>query len=624
MEYMYVIGPTPHDNVEEWRNKGNGRWFCRADCMESALETIFGSMPVPAELTGRAYDAPFVEGVCLPLPAEEVIQVWSTEPAATAHRDKMKQAGYEYLPHFGGDSVEKGGLLCEIPVYELDRYLHPDRKLLTAPAQDGDAPSAVSPIGATIENFVAHKHELMSQVAEKQWDITVQKWEMEAVQKGLAKQMREMQEQMNLAEVYLHGIKSKTQLFQGERGTGPYRVFQRRQFLNKEVALLANLTDFDFQNIPALDEWLVKEGKLWKLLPFERTILVTRIRDTRKDYGCPWTNMQMDALNMVSIIWIRDGKNVYRINVEIDFENCVFPDGSEAKKLIDYVTERVFDKTYQAKSTDWMGNPISKEPEGVIRKDAVKVECPYNVRTKFPMRFASIEEWLKSDDYTTTIGVEIAKSCNKYLTASNRQHMKFVLLLQGLVDTTNFLDIPKGTNLFDWEQCKNFFVLLNDYTHGLPDGENRDIIAAATDLAQLHVGETIIARGHDFEENDPRYRHQERYRYSVGQSMQWRFYTIVSLKDGVSVVHHFRGLRYPHNPMKKSERVTLVKGQPFLRASMPQSIVDRMLEDRDWKEKNLDLVPVLAQWKYVQEQYDKSKNFSVCNLKSPDGEDYGN
>ena len=87
------------------------------------------------------------------------------------------------------------------------------------------------------------------------------------------------------------------------------------------------------------------------------------------------------------------------------------------------------------------------------------------------------------------------------------------------------------------------------------------------------------------------------------------------------MAHHFSAKRYPHEPVKKAEIVPLAQHQPFLRASMPQSIVDMMLRDRDWKEANFVLIPLLAQWRYVQEPYEKSQNFTPCLLKKPETEE---
>jgi hypothetical protein len=615
MEYSYVIGPNPYDNAMAWRQKGNGIWNTKADCLQSALEAIFDSMSVPAELTGRHYGQPFVEGVSLPLPDEEVIQVWSTDPVATANRAKMEASGWDHIPHWDDKSMTIGGLHCEIPVTDIEKYLRPKHHLLTG-ASSEDSAKAVSSIGANVQEFAVHKHELMAQVTDQQWAVTVQQWELERVQEKLANQIAEVREKMHMADTYLHGIKSKVQLFRGERGTGPYHVYQQRQFLNREVGLLANLTKFDFQNMEQLDEWLVKEGRLFKMLPFERTILVTRIRDTEKNYGNAFSNYYFNIENRVSVIWIRDGKNVYRVNVDIDFDNCVFPSGDESDKMIRYVVNYVFDEIYKRRTTDSLDRPISKEPEGQIKKNALEEEFPYNTHTKFPARFRCVEEWMDSEDYTTKLSVEIAKSCNAYLTQANRRRMKFVLLLQGIVDTTDFLDIPKGANLFDSQVAATYFTLLNDYTHALPDGYARDLIAAVTEAGQLRIGDTIIAYDADFEE-DP----DQHHRLMSRRSTQWRFYKIVSLKDGIKVMHHFRAKRWPNLPVKVQKMVTVGK-QPFIRANITQDMVNMLLDDREWKLNNSEIVPLLAQWPYVQEQYKDAVNFTPLKLKTPEGDDY--
>lgn len=621
MTYFYVIGHDPYNNSEPWRWKGNGTWAVKADCMQSALEQIFGSMPFPTELTGRS-SSPFVEGVMLPLPEDEVIQVWSNEPAATANRSKMLAAGWEHLPHWGDHTLETGGLLCEIPVADVEKYLRSDKKLLTGPSSDPSV--AVSPVGATVNEFQTLKHDIMLNITGQKWDIVIKKQEMEETQLQLRNQVAEMEEKINLANIYTHGIRSKIQLFKGERGSGPYHVFQQRQFLNREVGLLANMVEFDCRNMEQLDEWLVKEGKLFKMLPFERTILVTRIRDVDKEYGDAFTNWAMSAENMVSVIWIRDGKNVWRVNVDIDFDNCVFPDGDEAKRIIQYVNEVVFDKIYSVNRNDhfsaFRSSDAVEEVEGELRVDAMESETPYTIRTKFPARFKTIEDWMNSEDYTTDVGVKIGQACNDYIARSNKRKMKFALLLQGIVDTTDFLDIPKGTNLFDCNEVCKYITLVNDYTHALPDGHARDIIASATDRTQLRVGQIVIVDSERFEEDA-----RESYYHcaSLYKMNRWRFYKITVANGGaIKVNHHFCSKRGFRTPVKKAAQATVQADQAMIRADLTQEVVNMLLNDREWKLANRDIVPVLSQWSHVSEQYSKAVNFTPVSLKSPTGGNY--
>lgn len=617
MSYFYVIGSNPYDNSHSWKEKGNGEWSTNAENVDEALEYIFSSMPIPTELTGR-YEAAFIDGVSVSrLSSDEVIQVWSDDPLAQKNLPLLEKAVevglIGHIPHTGavdGDIC----LLREIPVYEIEKWLHPERKLLAAPASQNTETKVLSHVGVTVRDFMATRHELARDLTDKRLELTLHKWNVEAQKETLQTQMKAMSEQIALAETYLHGAKSKVTVHKGPKGTGPYHIFQSRQFLNKEIALLANMTDFDFTDMEKLDAWLVSSGKLWSFLPFERTLLVTRIRDKNKDYGCPWINWSMQEANMMSIIWIRDGKNVYRVSVENDFDNCVFPDGSEAEKLISTVTNDVFAQIFEKSTKDWRGDPITEEPFCTIKRDALNESEPYVTKTVSPRRFKTVDEWMDSTDYTQKIKTEISTSCIAALTRVNRCRMKFVLLLQGLVDNTTFLDIPKGTNLFDWQSAGAYFVLHNDYTHALPDGHTRDLIDAATRPDQLRVGMFIIASADAIEK-----RHRERSNYWIER--RWRFYRVHKIVgDKVFVKHHFQSKHYPNNPVKAAKLIEVPLSK-FVRASLLPDVAERMLADRDWKLDNLALVPLLAQWASVQTQYATAKHFDKVRIKNAGDDD---
>lgn len=50
--------------------------------------------------------------------------------------------------------------------------------------------------------------------------------------------------------------------------------------------------------------------------------------------------------------------------------------------------------------------------------------------------------------------------------------MKFAVILQGVVDNTNLLEIPKGTDLFDWNNISRYFSLIYQNIIWIRDGEN--------------------------------------------------------------------------------------------------------------------------------------------------------
>jgi hypothetical protein len=436
------------------------------------------------------------------------------------------------------------------------------------------------------------------------WDLSIAKWDMEGKRDQLHWQMRQMEQQIFLADTYMRGTDNIRQLSEGCRGSGPYHVYQQRQFLNREIALIANMEDFDCKQLEKLEEWITKNKAWKKMLPFDRCILVTRIRDKSKDYGCPFTNWILNEQNLTSIIWIRDGENVWRILSEVDFDNAVLSDTHEEKRLTDLVTEHVFNEQFRVRHENWRGDPETPEPEGQIRKTATEEDTEvYKPISKMPRRFKTLEDWLASDEYTAKIAAEIGHAVSNRLGKINKKRLVFAIFLQGVIDNTTILDIPKGTSVFEWSLSSSFFHLHTEYSHGLPDGIARDEWRAFSDRMFVHSGEVIIVNDRHIEHDKDRPHH-----YS-GNMTSLRFYNVLKMVNGCPMIAYYpRSKHYPYQSVKTARRVVLGENVPFIKATMPTNLADRLLEDRDWKESNLRWVPVLAQWRIVQAQWKVLRN----------------
>jgi hypothetical protein len=420
-----------------------------------------------------------------------------------------------------------------------------------------------------------------------------------------------MEQQIFLADTYLRGTDNIRQLSAGCRGSGPYHVFQQRQFLNKEIALLANMEEFDCRQLDLLEGWIVTNKAWKKMLPFDRCILVTRVCDKAKDYGCPFTNWILNEKNLTTIIWIRDGENVWRILSDVEFNNAVLSDEHEEKRLTDLVTEHVFESNYENGETNWHGDPVTPEPEGAIRATATEEESEvYKPISKMPRRFATIEEWLASDDYTVKVSTEIGKAVAARIGKINKKRLVFAVFIQGVIDNTTILDIPKGTSIFEWSTASNFFHLHTEYSHGLPDGQARDEWRAFSDRMFLNPGDVIIVDVRSIVDGSSSCR--------ASRPKRLRFYNVLKMVNGFPMISYYPARKHaPHDSIKTPRRVVLGEKVPFIKASMPVRLADRLLEDRDWKETNLMWVPLVAQWRVVHAQWKVMRNNATEVKLSP-------
>jgi len=574
MSYLYVIGPDPYECAQSHHTRGNGKWSTEAADVSTALNSIFSTMSFPGEAAGREH---FIDGVSLPgVDGGEVIQVWSSEAVAVDRAGKMTR-------HTGrGKNI---GLLKEIRVTEIVTFTPAGRKLLADPNADANQ-KALSPIGASVSNLAARRYELHQHLQATQHSVSAKLLELDEARESMNEQKKKIEAQIELMQTYLHGIQDTTWLARGSRAPAnqPYKIFQNRQFLNREVALLANLTDLDFRDMEGLNKWIVKSGQIWKLLPFDKTILVTRIRDEEKSYGSPISDWAMNELNFKNIIWIRDGENVVQLTVDTDFENAVFPSKKEEDSLFTYVKDHVWAHCFKAHS----------EPKYGLKAHAIKQRSPCELREVTLHRFKTLQEWFDGEEYAK-LEPEINERAFTYLREKNQDRMLFLVLMQGIVDNTDVLTIPTGTDLFRHEVCEQYFELIYDYSHGLPDKSRPAAIAPY--FSHVVKGQWIIAAFVSREELG-------RTTWRRGYSEPTLFQVAKLSPAGKPVVRFRRKAKHRCYGSYRVANATLTEVEgPWMRMDLPSKLAADILDVRDWKIENAWVVPLLAQWKTVQKRY---------------------
>jgi len=645
-QHLYVIGPNPYDSNYAENTKGNGEWSTSAQNMKEALRIIFSTMPFPGEATGRNWYAEhylaFEPGVSLAGKcSEEVIQVWSNEPGCL--RDKM--------PHTG--KGEHLGLLAELDVTKLDDYLTAITALLAAPGTD-NAGTALSPLGASVVEFNAQKQAIQTQLQATRFDLQQRQWALEEMEEGMNAQVKELEAKIGLMNAYLRGWSYRTQICTGKTGTGPYFVFQKRQYLAEEIAILANFQRFDFQAMPVFEKWLVKSGQIWKMLPFERCILVTRIRGEKLEYNDPLANLWNNIANMQSIIWIRDGENVVHVDVEYKFDNAVFPNKDEFDRTMRAVREQLWKKHFCPESVERHGFSTDRQLPPVPGQIKPVEVCGYDDKHKRTIRpedewepyvpvrlvhsrFKTLREWLDSDSYTEELDVQLHRAVQDYLRARNKKQLTFCVMLQGIIDNTNLLQVPKGTDVFNWEVVAKYFTLLYDYTHGLPDRTFSDRLNAHFGPAAANVGDWVIAYIDDHPGNSLYYGKPwllQVVRKGANSYPEVRYHPVTRRN---CFVHEYRkGLESRHKePIRLNLQPELQKDEKhsnkyathylprcgtFFRVPISPDLAARILDDREWKAEHREIVPLLAQYRMVLKTYlVNPKNMREIRLKERHG-----
>jgi hypothetical protein len=523
-----------------------------------------------------------------------VVQVWSTSPQAVS----QTKLHLKRVPHVGTGAYV--GLEKEIHVTEIKKYIEPVQKLL---AGTGQETKTLSPAGASIINFTRKRQEVQRALMASQYDMACKKYEASELSDQLREQRSNLQKQVQLIDTYVHGTSHVARLTKGAPAPVDMRwkVYQNRQFLNREIGLLANLMDLDFREIEDLDKWLVESGQIWKFLPFEKTLLVTRIRDDRKRYGDPLVDFVLNQYNFQNILWIRNGQNVSRVDVEFDFENAVFPDANQETATIAYVEDEIWKDRFKPRDRNRPSTKLEREDAVLgLKPRAWLKEEPYGLR-KLKSEFETLERFTSSDVYRKQIHPVIREKVYEYMRDQNKEQMTFLLLLQGIVDHTKLLDIPAGTDLFRVETCQKHFDLLYDYTHGLPDRTYQKQMLQYT--TGLQAGDWVIM---------PWLKERDAYRYEWSSRPTSRptLYRVLRVtefsKEGAPTVwqikHQPKSKRWPYERRRTPVRAT-VKQEPYLKVTLPSLLAGRILDDREWKQENTWMVPVLARWKEVQKKY---------------------
>jgi len=616
--FLFVLGTNPYENCHgDYHTRGNGEWHVDAATMEEALQIIFGSMSFPGEVTGRKH---FVPGVSLPgINENEVIQVWNTDP-------EVCKRTREALGEKGGLHDGRGrdfGLVAEIKVTDLDKYCQPIRALLKAPEEAGDPGQGVSPLGASVIKYHEIKHELQHAAQIQKMEVAKKQWEVESMARQMKEKLALMKEQIGVFDAYLHGTRHRTQMCRGNHGTGKYHVYQQRVFLSEEIAILGNFMDMDFAGMEALEKWLVESGHIWKLLPFERCILATRIRQERKDYGDPLANVWNNMANMQNMIWIRDGENVFHVDVEYDFHNAVFPRKDQYEQAKTIVQDSVFSKAFKAKPPEnWHGQklkPGEYDVMGKMKRKPLEEAEPYFTRRVVHQRFETMQEWLDNPEcYTELLDKQINEAVHEFLRERNKKQMIFAVIMQGIVDNTSYLEIPKGTDMFNWENVSTYLELLYDYSHGLPFQGWTDKVEPFTN-GKVTTGDWIVVNVNEYVQkegyhSDTTYKETrpmllkvvgleevvEQY-YGKDGELTNRTVKKPVVKYHPKVTRHSWSRSYEENQkarVKSPITLTLKKSLFILVPMSPQYAKD-ILNDRDWKRKNPTLVPLMVNYKHI-------------------------
>jgi hypothetical protein len=117
-------------------------------------------------------------------------------------------------------------------------------------------------------------------------------------------------------------------------------LMQRRHYMDEECLARYEAGGMSFEDIEAFDKWLARDENFTRLLPHDRTIVAFRVRhyDRRTDntgieaFIALWYENQESRR---TYLYIRNGRQLWRMETSINFEEELFPSREDSELLGD-------------------------------------------------------------------------------------------------------------------------------------------------------------------------------------------------------------------------------------------------------------------------------------------------
>lgn len=128
-------------------------------------------------------------------------------------------------------------------------------------------------------------------------------------------------------------------------------VMQRRLYMDEECLARYEAGGMEFSDIREFDAWIAKPENRDRILPFPRTLVAMRVRrnpkerDSEGSFLKAFINIHIEASDMFTFFYIRNGEQVWRMSCKMDFNAMIFPDKSmydpSEAKMVKMIGNRV-------------------------------------------------------------------------------------------------------------------------------------------------------------------------------------------------------------------------------------------------------------------------------------------
>jgi len=271
--------------------------------------------------------------------------------------------------------------------------------------------------------------------------------------------------------------------------TEKLRILQRLAYMDEECLAGYQHGGIEFQEIGSFDKWLRQKENFERILPFPRCMVAFRVRRNSKEREWDGTlsgafvNVQLGELDKLTFLYIRNGKQLYRLSCDLEFGGLIFPGKDEfnlnepmmAKMFCDRVEEVITKRHYD----DLVETTKREIAEGKVKAAQWKKDHPKEKDFFNPHRHQD-DDWklgrLKREYQPFNKDCVYYDEIKDEIDARVKQYNRIALIVQGLYDRSTVLHPHQPVRLWSPEGFHEVIELIYA-DHALYFGEAPDFEA---------------------------------------------------------------------------------------------------------------------------------------------------
>lgn len=300
------------------------------------------------------------------------------------------------------------------------------------------------------------------------------------------------------------------------------RLLQRRHYMDEECLAQYEVGGMEFKDVEDFDRWICRKGNRNRLLPFPRCVVAFRVRREAKwRQGFSLSDyleiFHMEEADKTTLLYMRNGDRVYRLNTRIEFGEQLFPDIRQLRPN-DAVWAKVWSRgnvqeiisegEYLERKKEW----DRREAERLENLRKAKKEDKWHFHSHSWNDLAEFSPFNQTNVYYDDISAEIQSKLKK--------HNRVALVLQGLLDRSPVFHPHPPWQIWTEAGFHQALELLYDDSHALVAGPLPDFEAYRAMLNKhLKVGCVTIGQQDWWErheadkenrrrESDPRFKRE--------------------------------------------------------------------------------------------------------------------